>query len=843
MYKLSRGKRIARYTFYTFITLLVAILVLGVGGIGVGTGMVTAIVKDEQVREADDFQKKLDGLFQNSYAYFQNTDKDGNPILIGSFRLEGNNRNLIESTQDVSPHLVNAFISTEDRDFYEHNGIVPRSIIRASLSQVSDIFPNSGGSTITQQLVKNVILNNREQSIERKAKEIILSLRLESLYKKDEILVHYMNSVYFGSGANNKNLYGVQAAAKGLFNVEVKDLSIPQAAYIAGMVQRPIDYNPFEGEKQQKLGLERMKLVLNEMLENKKITQAEHDEALQFDLKSALAKPEAFKNSYSEYPFIMHQLEAEAAEILMEKDGLNIATLSKEGKYGVTLQEYKKKVMTGGYHIYATIDQKMYEAVNREATKGIQFHKKTHKGVEGQEQIGATIIENKTGAILAFVSGSNKDFNENQKDHALNATNQPGSTIKPLLVYGPGMDQGIISSGTNILDEPIKKSGTSEFYKNANGRYSGIMSVTTALKHSINIPAIKIFNALGHETGFDYMRKLGIPPHPNDGESASIGGVTNGFTVAKMTAAFATFPNNGSYNKPHLISKIVDQDGEEIWNYNEKPVQIYSPQASYATTQIMRQVVTGGTASRIGASLSGYPIAGKTGTTNEYRDVWFIGYTPQISLGVWGGYDYNHKLTLNKNIAKTAWINIFKAAATASPNYFDKNASFTNPGGSLKYVSCLDCESITKYKEKKKKEEEEEKKKEEEKENEEENGDSPVTPTPTNPRPPTPPGGPGGPGDDLGGGGDDGGSSGGDDGSSGGGDDGSSGGGSDGGSGGGNDGGSGGGDDGGNTPGGPGNGDTADSETLSEQDTVEGSDSSTEELENSSSHKALRRFA
>lgn len=711
-------------------------MVLAVGAIGVGAGIVSAMVKDEKIRSKEDFQRDLNSLSQTSYAYFLNKDKNGKHVPIGPLRMEGNDRRPIKSIHDVSPYLIDAFISIEDHEFYDHNGIVPRSLLRAAYQQAVNADVTTGGSTITQQLVKNVILKDFDKKLERKAKEIILAIRLDSMYEKDQILVYYMNSVLFGNGANGRRLYGVQAAAKGIFNVDAKNLNLAQSAYIAGMVQRPNDMNPFsDNGKGLERGLKRMKLVLSKMLENKKITKEQYDEALKFDIKKSLAKPEDFTNSYEKYPFIMHALEEEAAEALMEKDNLNIEELSRQGKYKATLEEYKKKAMTGGYHFYTTIDQKMYEAINAAATKKLSFHNRTYRGKKGQEQLGAVIIDNQTGAVLAFVSGT-KNFDANQRDHALDALNQPGSAIKPLLVYGPAIEERVISPETMILDEKIPKADGSGYYKNADNKYKGPVSATEALKFSRNIPAIKVFNHMGHQTGFAYLKKLGIPPDPNDTESAAIGGSYKGYTVEKMAAAFATLANEGNYNKPYIISKIVDSDGQVIWEHKVKPTRVFSPQTAYQTTKMLRQVVNGGTGTHVGARIDGFDLAGKTGTTSEDRDKWFIGYTPQITLAVWGGYDYNHPMTHNQKFAMQAWVNIFKAAAEVSPEYFDKKLRFKNPGGWLRKIECLECDRIEEYL-KKKQEEEEKKKQEEEKKRreEEKKGQQPPPIIPWEPRP------------------------------------------------------------------------------------------------------------
>jgi penicillin-binding protein len=655
------------------------VLTITVIVLGAGAGIVSAIVKDEKVRTKQDFDNELNNLFQTSYAYFQNKDKNGKPVQIGALRFD-NDRGMIKKVTDVSPYLVNAFISVEDRDFYTHKGIVPRSIARAAFQQAVGSEVTTGGSTLTQQLVKNIVLKNRKKDLERKANEIVLALRMEQMYSKDEILVYYMNSVFFGKGANGRKMYGVQAAAKGLFNKTPKDLNLAQAAYIAGMVQRPNALNPLdEDPKNYKRGMKRLKLVLTEMLQNKKITQKEYKEALRFDIKKSLAKPSDFDNGYEKYPFIMFAMEDEAAETLMEMDNLNTEQLSKEGKYRSTLEEYKKKAVTGGYRFYTTIDEGLYNSINAAATKGLEFTDRTYNGKTSHEQLGATIINNKTGAVLAFVSGT-ESFEDNQKDHALQVPRQPGSSIKPLLVYAPAMEEGLISPYSQILDEPIMKSDGSGYYKNANGNYKGFVTVQDALKWSYNIPAIKTFNALGHQKGFNYLRELNLPPSPKDGEAAAIGGATNGYTVEKMTAAFATLANQGLYNKPYMIYKVTDADGKVLFERKQNSKRVFSPQTAYQTTKILKTVLNG-TASFIGGKIpSGYEVAGKTGTTSDEKDLWFVGYTPEVTIGVWSGYDYNFPMYADDKFTKKAWANIFNAAIEQSPDLIPKGTDFDNPG-------------------------------------------------------------------------------------------------------------------------------------------------------------------
>jgi penicillin-binding protein 1B len=685
--------------FTTFLICLTVLLSFTVGATGVAAGFVASLVKSEPVRSKEDLSAKISSWSQTSQGFF----RDGSPI--GYLRADADRK--VVTVNDVSPYLIDALISTEDREFYQHNGVVPRSLIRAGLQSISGSSVQTGGSTLTQQLVKNTILENRDKSYERKAKEIFLAIRMDRLFSKEEILNAYLNSLYFGKGASGRNMLGVQAAAKGLFGVDAKDLTLPQAAYIAGMVQRPNDYNPFMGDKEKSLkrGTERMHYVLKKMLDNKKINKAEYHQAIDFDIKGSLAKREK-ENAYAKYPYLTMTLEDEAAKRLMEADGLDAEKLSKEGKYQATLQQYKAKVLTGGYQIHTTIDKKLYDAMNKAAQNDKLYAApitytaggKTIKNAK--EQVGATLIDVKTGALLGFVGGRN--FDENQANHALDYPRQPGSTIKPLLDYGPGLDRGVISPDSIVIDEPLA-TNRGKVYQNYTKKYDGPMTAREALKRSLNIPAIKVLRRVGVQTGLDYLRKMDFPVHEYDGEASAIGGFTYGFTVDRLTAGYAMLGNQGKFNEPYLIEKITDPTGKTVYQHKGNPVQVMSPQAAYWTTDMLRDVLKSGTGTYVGSRAAGYDLAGKTGTTSNTYDVWFMGYTPDIALGVWVGYDYNHRLPWDMR-AKVVWSEVFQAVTQTDPNLSPKGHRFASqPKIPFKCFECNRAKKMKEDKDKKKK--------------------------------------------------------------------------------------------------------------------------------------------
>ncbi|OYD07631.1 transglycosylase domain-containing protein [Paludifilum halophilum] len=704
----NKRSRLVRGLLFTSLVLITLFSVGTMASVGAAAGYVASLVNEEPVRPEAKLEEAITKWSQTSYAYFRDEE------LIGRMRADAD-RKVIQA-DNVSPHLVDALISTEDREFYEHDGIVPRSILRAAFQKVTGSEVQTGGSTITQQLVKQSILKNNAQTMERKAKEIFLAQRMERFFSKEEILNAYLNSVYFGRGASGRNMLGVQAAAQGMFGVDAKDLNLAQSAYIVGMVQRPNAYNPFMGKEALKRGEERMRDVLKNMVENKKISKDEYKKAAKFDIKGSLAE-KGETNAYQKYPYITMALEEEAAKILMKEDGLDAKKLSEEGKYRETLNKYRGEVQTGGYRIHTTLDKDLYEAMNKAAQNDALYAGPITYTVNGRtiknakEEVGATLLDTKTGAMLGFVGG--RDFEANNRNHALDARRQPGSTIKPLLDFGPGMDKGVISPDSVIIDEPLRHSGG--VYENYTHRYDGAMTAREALKKSINIPAIKVLRKVGVQRGLDYLRKMNFPVHKNDGEASAIGGFTYGFDVQRVTAGYASLGNEGKFNEPYMIEKITDASGETVYKHESDPVKVYSPQAAYWTTDMLRDVIKSGTGTYVGARVPGYDLAGKTGTTNGTKDVWFMGYTPDITLGVWTGYEYAHRLPNDKR-ARIVWTKIFQAIDETDPELASKSSKFkSQPSVGFK---CFECKRA-------KKEEEKEKKKKKKEKNQPDQGESP----------------------------------------------------------------------------------------------------------------------
>ncbi|SFS43928.1 transglycosylase domain-containing protein [Marininema halotolerans] len=661
--------------------LILSLLLVLFSFVGAGSllGYLAVVAKKEPIRTRQETAQQFDNLSQTSHAFFADGSK------IGALRSDADRSTI--PIQQVSPLFIQALLATEDREFYDHLGISLRGILRAARDNVFQGKMASGGSTITQQLVKNMVLQNREKALQRKLREMVISLRMERMFTKNEILTFYLNSLYFGQGEHHRNLLGIQAASKEIFGVNADHLTLPQAAYLAGMIQRPSAYNPYHSDTLA-AGERRMKKVLRSMVSTGVIQPSVYDQAVATNIAPTLNHP-PIESTFRRHPFLMTAVEEEAAKILMKQDGLDAKSLSKQGRYRSTMEQYRKRVLTGGLRIETTIDQKLDAAMNQAATNSrlyahpIQYtalisgKKRTIKNA--LEEVGSVVLNTKDNSILAFVGG--RDFTNGQTNHALSARRQPGSTIKPLLDYAPALEAGLITPGTPLMDEPLTTmngDGSEKTYKNYNNQYQGPVTARQALTWSLNIPALQLFRQLGKEEAFTPLKKMNFPIKPQDGEASAIGGFTRGFTVAEMTGGYAALAHDGIWEPPHLIRQIMDPSGNILYRYTSSPQRIYSHEASFLTIDMLRDVMRKGTGRWVGYRSPGYDLAGKTGTTQNGHDLWFIGTTPQVALGVWVGYDINHPLTDDRR-AKRVWSHLFQAMTKARPDLITKTATFPPP--------------------------------------------------------------------------------------------------------------------------------------------------------------------
>jgi len=663
----------------------------------IGLGYFASLVKDEPLYTKGEMRKLIYNYEETSEMYFA-----GN-VYIGKIRTDLERE---KTTLDqVSPILIKAVLATEDEYFYDHNGIVPKAVLRGLIQDFTNSSTQTGGSTLTQQLIKNQILTN-EVSYERKARELLLALRLEHFMTKDEILEAYLNIIPYGRNSSGRNIAGVETAAKGIFGVSASELNLPQAAYIAGIPQAPFSYTPFTQKGQLKSeeglqpGIERMKTVLYRMKQAGYITEAEYEEALEYDITKDFKEPES---TTIKYPYLTFEIERRAKEImariLAEKDGIDPKRLDEEENlYEKYIILADRDIRSGGYRIYTTIDKNLYDAMNNAAKEfkyyGHTFTKKVIDPETNQEmevpdpvQVGSILIENKTGRILSFVGG--RDFEITELNHATQAYRSNGSTMKPLLVYGPAIEYGLIGAGSPVVDVKFNYRG----WKPKNyipNEERGIIPAREALAYSQNLTAIRLYDQIIDRRPAELLAKMGFSKLTKgdfENLAAAIGAIDVGTTVEENTNAYATFANGGKFIDAYMIEKIEDVDGNVIYQHAAEPVQVYSPETSYIITDMMRDVFAYGTGAKARSSLKfSSDFAGKTGTSEKYRDVWLVGYNPNISLGVWLGYDKHRTLYQFNNVyfqpsvrINLLWATLMNAAYDAKPDLIASKERFQKP--------------------------------------------------------------------------------------------------------------------------------------------------------------------
>ena len=498
----------------------------------------------------------------------------------------------------VPQNLQNAFIAAEDNRFYEHIGIDPIGIFRAIFANLTNRGIAQGGSTITQQLAKNAFLS-QEQTLKRKIQDAMLALEIEHKYSKKEILEMYMNQIYFGQGA-----YGIQTAAKTYFNKDVNELTLTQCAMLAGLPKSPNYYSPFNNLNEAK---KRKNVVLDQMVKYGYVSAAEAEDAKNQDL--GLSKSHQSKEA-DEYASFIDYVSQQVAK-----------------KYGDDAL-YKE-----GLKIYTTMDVDKQHAAVR-AMRNLPNNYTDENGLT-QPQAAIVSIDPKTGHILAMVGGRGQDsFNR-----ASMAVRQPGSAFKPF-VYLTAL-QHDMTPDTTMDDQPVTYGSWSP--KNAGGSYSGTMTLSDALAHSVNTIAVQLADKVGTKNIIANAKKMGITTldAKDDNLAMALGGLTKGVTPLEMASAYGTFANKGVHVKPTAIVKILDRDGNVLEDAStlekeETKTRVMSEREAYEMTTMLEGVIDHGTGT---AAAIGRPAAGKTGTTDDNKDAWFVGYTPDIVTAVWIGDD------------------------------------------------------------------------------------------------------------------------------------------------------------------------------------------------------------
>ncbi|MBS4750505.1 penicillin-binding protein [Carnobacteriaceae bacterium zg-ZUI78] len=696
---------------YTVIQRLILIgtlglVLLGVCGLGIGLGYFANIISHTDIPSETSLKTSLGQLNQASSLYYQNGE------LISEVQSDLTRK--IVSSEDISDYVKKGIIATEDSYFYEHNGIVPKAVLRATLQEVSGASSQTGGSTLTQQLVKQQLLTN-ELTFTRKAKEILLAMRVEKYFSKDEILTAYLNVSPFGRNSDGQNIAGIETAAEGIFGKSAKDLTLAQAAFLVGLPQSPYVYTPYTnaGTKKEDFsyGIQKMKIVLDAMKRQGYISEQDYQEAYNYDISQDFI--ERTNKQRPAQTYLYQRIHKEAIEILMqqqvEKEGRSWETISSSvDLYNEYYFRAADTLASSGYKIYSTIDKDIYNAmqtaISNSAVKLGPTYETPYTNPETNEtttvneppQLGSVAIENKTGKILGFIGGT--DFNTSQIDHAFATRRSPGSTIKPLLVYAPAIENNLIYPATMLADTQISRlqqDGTYWTPLNASGSVSNqFISARQALKQSLNNPTIHLYGSMlarGIQTN-TYMNAMGItaiPANEYANEAASVGGFSTGPTVLEQTSAFTTFANNGEYVPAYMIERIEDREGNVVYEHQSTKNRVFTEDTAYLMRSMLTDSINGGTTQYFKQYLNfSFPEAyGKTGTSDFYLDMWAIISTPQITIGQWAGWDNNHGVkhvfpidNAYGNVSvrtQQVWADIANTMRAAKPEYFDTSQRFS----------------------------------------------------------------------------------------------------------------------------------------------------------------------
>ena len=549
--------------------------------------------------------------------------------------------------EQIPVHVQKAAVAIEDERFYSHQGVDLKRTIGAFGGWLTG-NRDYGGSTITQQLIKNVT-NEKDTTATRKAKEIFRALVLETQLEKDEILEYYLNVVYFANSS-----YGIQTAAQTYFSKDASDLTIAEGAAIVGITQAPSYYDPFDNPENNK---EKQELVLGKMLELNFITEEEHEAAVNEQLN--------FKKNENRHDgaggINSYFAEAVVAELIPEL----------AEKLDIPEEQAKTMIYTGGLKIYSTLEAKVQKSIDERFGndgEGSLFPKLSG---DVQPEAAIAVISVEDGSVKGIYGQAGKKEANLLLNRAMDTTRQPGSSIKPLAVYGPAMELDLVTPGSVVIDEPYSRGSwhPQNWYKG----YKGAISIQEAVVQSMNIPA-----------SFDFAKnKLGlstlVEPDDRDLAPLALGGLTKGVTVLEMTAAYNAFAADGIYTEPYFYTKVTDRDGKVLIEKDVEIRRVFSKKTAKYMTGVLRATAQGPLG--IAAALSNRQSAGKTGSTNDDKDRWYMGYTTYYTAGVWYGYDIAETLPYyaTRQVPHKLWKNVMTDIHTDLPVKNFEGINYTLP--------------------------------------------------------------------------------------------------------------------------------------------------------------------
>lgn len=524
--------------------------------------------------------------------------------------------------KDIPKPFIDAFIATEDQYFFDHKGVDLSGILRSLVVNLKQNEIEQGGSTITQQLIRNLYLNH-EKTMSRKLKEVLLAYQLEKKLSKQQIAELYLNAIYFQHG-----IYGIESASQFYFQRSASSLTLGEIAFLSAIPNNPTYYDPLQYFHHTK---QRQQWVLKRLLDTRMIAQTQYQEALQQPIQLRVRQPVHLFPDYATY--VYHEF----SELVAEQEGFHkqMAGVSEQEKRAI-----QEKLKARVYELLYIKGVKIYTALNptmqKKAHQALLRHV-PQQGIEG----AITMIDHQRHQLLALIGG--KGMARHGFNRAFQSYRQPGSAIKPLLVYGPYIDQYDVALEERINAGPFCKG--SYCPQNYGGQTYGIVPLSTALKYSLNTAAVRLLDQMGVDTGFSYLQRFSFSKVGEGDQrlAAALGGLTYGVTPLELTDAYAVFGNHGNYVPTHAITKVTDHSGKLLFQWKPQARRVWSEKTNIQMRAALHKVVKEGTATA--ARFDTSYIGGKTGTTDKAKDLWFVGLTADYTAGVWLGYDQPKSLS------------------------------------------------------------------------------------------------------------------------------------------------------------------------------------------------------
>lgn len=537
---------------------------------------------------------------------------------------------------EIPEYVVNAFVAVEDNNFWDHPGIDLKGIIRVCMDYVRSFGEEiHGASTITQQLARNVFIT-KEVTIERKIKEICYALEIEKKYDKEEIMEFYINNIFYGN-----NCYGIEAAANYYFDKSADELSLSQCAYLCAIPNSPSFYDPVKNVEN---AIPRRNKILEDMKKLGMISEEEYETAIEEDITLNIQNSDEIYNYQTTYAIdcaVKYLMELDGFEFQYHFDTMEEYTAYNE-RYDEEYMNMKQKLYTGGYTVKTTLNADKQDLLQSKIDEVLAFDEELSEDGQYALQGAATLINNETGKVEAIVGGRSQEGSTYTLNRAFQSYRQPGSAIKPLIVYLPALENGYTDTSIveNINIDQAKKNPDK-----VNQMSGAQMTLRSAVENSKNGVAWKLFSELTPEVGLSYLEQMHFTKIVPDDyyPAASLGGFTYGVTTVEMANAYSTLVNHGEYRQTDCISSIVDRYGEEVYTESES-VAVYDAEKTDLMIDILKGVISKGTAKSMKWS-GETQAAGKTGTTNNSKDGWFAGMIPDYSMSVWVGYDTPRELS------------------------------------------------------------------------------------------------------------------------------------------------------------------------------------------------------